>query len=174
MTTSFEPDGRLTAFGTQLIAVHDWLRDQLDDLRDGFDNPQGVRVPAHELRAHCLTFCSAVTRHHTGEDAGAFAVLSERFPQLRPVIAELERDHVIISGLLYRLSDLVASTPADPTPEQLSAARVELEGLAALLESHFTYEERKLVAALDTLGADTATTEQLLGVPMPGDPATES
>ncbi|GAB3374186.1 hypothetical protein GCM10027452_32160 [Micromonospora halotolerans] len=44
--------------------------------------------------------------------------------------------------------------------------RAELDGLAALLESHFSYEERKLAAALNRLGGDPV---ELLGVTPPGD-----
>ncbi|MFC5835260.1 hypothetical protein [Nonomuraea insulae] len=39
--------------------------------------------------------------------------------------------------------------------------RAELDGLAALMESHFTYEERKIVAALDTIGWDGTTPDFL-------------
>lgn len=35
--------------------------------------------------------------------------------------------------------------PADPS------VRIELDSLAALLETHFTYEERRLVRALNSL-----------------------
>jgi hypothetical protein len=45
----------------------------------------------------------------------------------------------------------------------------ELDTLAALLESHFGYEEKKLVAALNSLGAHAGTTEGLLGTGADGD-----
>ncbi|MFV2111030.1 hypothetical protein ACFHW0_01660 [Micromonospora sp. LOL_025] len=43
--------------------------------------------------------------------------------------------------------------------------RAELDTLAALLETHFVYEEKKLVGALNALTAGS--TEGLLGVPLP-------
>jgi hypothetical protein len=58
--------------------------------------------------AHCVAFCSMLRRHHTGEDGGAFSVLAGRFPELRPVIDELERDHRMVADILRRLEDLLA------------------------------------------------------------------
>jgi hypothetical protein len=74
------PDGRLIAFGNQLIVIHLRLREELERLRrdaDAYLDGHGERLP--DLRTHCLAFCSALTRHHTGEDGGAFVVLAERF-----------------------------------------------------------------------------------------------
>lgn len=48
-----------------------------------------------------------------------------------------------------------------PTADPIRV-RTELDSLAALLESHFGYEEKKLVAALNALGADAGTAENLL------------
>ncbi|UAB99405.1 hemerythrin domain-containing protein [Dactylosporangium vinaceum] len=121
---------RLAALGNQLIEIHQHLRALLDDLTDRPDF-------SRELRAHCLAFCGALERHHTGEERGMFRVLAERHPQLRPVIAELRRDHEQIAALLRRVE-------ANPTP-------AELAGLAAVMESHFTFEEKRLAAVLDQL-----------------------
>jgi hypothetical protein len=44
--------------------------------------------------------------------------------------------------------DLLAAPP-DP-----ATLRRELDGLTAILESHFSFEERRIAAALDTLGPD--------------------
>jgi hypothetical protein len=129
---------RLAAAGRQLIEIHEWLRERLDELRAG-------RVTS--LGAHCLAFCAAVTRHHTAEDAGPFVQLAEEYPALRPVIDELSRDHEIIAGLLRRVEELASGTAGE------GRIRQELDGLAALLESHFPYEERKLATALNDLPA---------------------
>ncbi|HSJ46866.1 MAG TPA: hypothetical protein VK923_19500 [Euzebyales bacterium] len=43
-------------------------------------------------------------------------------------------------------------TPRLPGPASADAVRSELEGLAAVLDSHFAYEERRLVAILNDLG----------------------
>jgi hypothetical protein len=151
MNAPAEPHGRVRAFGNQLIEIHLLLREELDRLRQGAD----AGDPPRDLRLHCLAFCTALGRHHTGEDGGAFAVLAQQAPELRPVIAELERDHNQVAGMLRDVEELLS---ADAPPQEVNAA---LDGLAALLESHFVYEEKKLVAALNTL--DAGTTEELFG-----------
>lgn len=134
------PIDRLTAAGRQLVEIHDWLREELERLRSD------PHPSIDSLAAHCLAFCGAVTRHHTAEDRGPFAALAEQVPALRPVIEELTRDHELVAELLIKIQDL-------KTPEALHR---ELDGLAALLESHFTYEERKLAAALTELAPTAA------------------
>jgi hypothetical protein len=131
---------RLQGFGNQLIEYHQRLRDQLDALREAAE-PTGT-----DLIAHCLTFCAALTHHHTGEENGAFPVLAEEHPELRPVLEELSRDHVLIAEATQHLQHL---GDLDPTRRQ-----TELATVAALLETHFTFEERKLVEALNALNDD--------------------
>ncbi|MCG5214736.1 hemerythrin domain-containing protein [Streptosporangium soli] len=152
METSTEPDDRLTAFGNQLIEVHIWLREELERVRADVDSyAEGRGERPRELRAHCLAFCSALTRHHTGEDDGAFPVLAEQFPELRPVLEELTHDHHVVTGILRRVTELVEGLEADPAEARRVAG--ELDGLTALLESHFVYEEKKLVTALNSMSA---------------------
>ncbi|MEU6975643.1 MULTISPECIES: hemerythrin domain-containing protein [unclassified Streptomyces] len=149
-----EPSDRLTAFGNQLVDVHLYLREELARLRadvaahltSGGERPR-------ELRAHCLAFCSALTRHHTAEDEGVFPTLARRHPELRPVLDELSRDHEQVTELLRAVRKLVDGLGAGPEPDPAEVRRIsgELDGLVALVESHFTYEERKLVAALNAL-----------------------
>jgi iron-sulfur cluster repair protein YtfE (RIC family) len=145
-------DDRLTAFGNQLIEVHDGLRDELDRLKaDVAAHLAGTGERPRELRAHCLAFCAAIHRHHTGEDDGAFPVLAERFPELRPVIERLEQDHHMVAGILRRMEALLAGVEP-PVPEaDVRRVRGELDGLAAILASHFAYEERQIVTALNAL-----------------------
>ncbi len=166
------PDERLRAFGNQLINVHEWLREELAKLRADVEaHLAGRAALPRALPAHCLAFCSALERHHTGEDAVAFPVLGERFPPLRPVLEELTRDHRLVSDILRRLRDLLDGLGDEGAvePRQVQA---EFDGLAALLESHFTYEERKIVAALNALaitGWDDTSPDFLLTVPVEPD-----
>lgn len=127
---------RLTAFGNQLIDSHIRLRELLSELRDG--TYAGV-----DLATHCLTFCAVLATHHTAEDDEGFPVLAKHFPELRPVLTELRRDHRLVAEVLDRLK--VVSTMDVVTAER------ELDTLAALLETHLVYEEKKLVAALNRL-----------------------
>ncbi|HEY0448311.1 hemerythrin domain-containing protein [Actinophytocola sp.] len=136
MGTAAEPYDRVTAFGNQLVQTHIRLREQLDRFR------AGEGMPAADLRTHCLTFCAVLTRHHEAEDDGAFPVLAREFPELAPVLAELRRDHVLVADAMRRLTGLLDS--GDDT-------RQEIDTLAALLETHLVYEEKKIVAALNAL-----------------------
>jgi hypothetical protein len=120
------------------VAVHDWLRAFVERLRED------VSAPVDDLRTHCLAFCHALTRHHSGEDTDAFGVVRERFPSLGPVLDTLSRDHRQIEELLERLRSLLASG------DRVAIGR-ELDGIAVLMESHFFYEEKKLLTALNSL-----------------------
>ncbi|MEV7802701.1 hemerythrin domain-containing protein [Microbispora sp. NPDC088329] len=146
MTTSH---GRLVAFGNQLIDVHIWLREELAELRESIDAHLAGTRP-RELRAHCLAFCSALNRHHTGEDDGAFPELARRFPELRPVLEELRRDHRLVEDSLRRLQALVGALDQAADPAEV---RRELDSVAALMETHFVYEEKRIVSALNALDA---------------------
>jgi hypothetical protein len=66
--------------------------------------------------------------------------------------------------------DEVRAVPARGPPER-RRVRAELDGLAALLESHFGYEEKRLVSALNALEAprwEAAPPDFLLTSPDPG------
>ncbi|WP_326557116.1 hemerythrin domain-containing protein [Micromonospora sp. NBC_01796] len=152
MGSDFEASSRLTAFGNQLIEVHIWLREQLEDLRDNVDAYfAGEGLPPRDLRAYCLGFCSVLTRHHTGEDGGAFPVIAREFPELRQVITELKTDHNRIDWILGSLQRLLGDLPTDPDPATATRVREELEGLAAIMETHFIYEEKKLISVLNSM-----------------------
>ncbi|GIE91875.1 hemerythrin domain-containing protein [Actinoplanes regularis] len=135
---------RVAALSRQLAEAHQELRRRLADLRSG-------RLQAADLRTHCLAFCTALTTHHQGEDGGLFAALARERPDLEPTIGKLVEDHVLITGLLTRI------TEADP-----AAIGPELDGLAAIMESHFRYEERALSAALDAGVRDTGWSDPVL------------
>jgi hypothetical protein len=60
------------------------------------------------------------------------------------VLDTLARDHRQVEELLQRLQDLL-----DGGDRQ--AIGRELDGIAVLLESHFFYEEKKLITALNAL-----------------------
>jgi iron-sulfur cluster repair protein YtfE (RIC family) len=138
------PPPRVTALSEQLVQVHQALRERLASLR-----ADATAVP-DDLLSHCLSFCAALHTHHTGEDHQLFPTLQAAYPDLAPVIGKLAEDHVLVAGLLGQLRDLLAAPP-DPDPATLQR---ELDGLTAILESHFSFEERRITAALDTLGPD--------------------
>lgn len=130
--------------------MHLWLRDELDALRESVEEHLSGGARPRELRAHCLTFCAALNRHHQGEDGGAFRTLADQFPELRPVLEELARDHRIIEDSLRRLQSLLDTLTPESDPVVVGR---ELDSLAALMETHFLYEEKRIVAALNSLDA---------------------
>lgn len=151
---------RAIAFGRELVRVHDRLRADLRRLTGELDSyAAGADRPA-DLRTHCLAFCAALTDHHTGEDATAFPALARRFPELEPVLAGLRDDHRLITGILTRLKELLDTL----TPGNADAVRGELAGLAAIMESHFRWEERRIVTALNELTGGPYTGAELFGV----------
>ena len=60
-------------------------------------------------------------------------------------------DHRQVAEILDKTTDLVRQLGAQPDAAEVVRIRIELDGLAALLENHLTYEERKLVPILDAL-----------------------
>ena len=143
---------RAVALGQHLIEVHGWLREQLDAIRTGAAAlADGGGIRATDLRTHCLTFCSILERHHTGEDQQVFPFLAGQHPELGPVIEELMRDHRQVAEILDQITELVRELGARPDAAEVARMRTELDGLAALLENHLNYEERKLVPILDAL-----------------------
>lgn len=135
---------RFLAYGNQLIEIHIGLRDLLADLREGV-------VPAAELGVHCLAFCAAVSRHHTGEDTQVSPLLAERHPELRAFLAELERDHQVIAGLLTRVNTVAAELDGEQPAARVAELQQELDALAAVLETHFIGEEKRLVTVLNAV-----------------------
>lgn len=135
------PDPRLAGMAAQLAMIHDGLREMLAAVRDAPDAARsGTNPPA--LQEHCLAFCGALAAHHANEDDTGFPVLARLAPGTAPAIEQLRRDHQVVAGLLGDLRDLLAGgRPVD----ELAPA---VDGLAAILESHFRHEERTLAAAI--------------------------
>jgi hemerythrin-like domain-containing protein len=157
---------RAAALGRELIEIHEWLRESLARLRDDLDSPGsrlGTGTYARSIRAHCAGFCSALARHHTSEDQAAFPLLAAQVPELATVLAELQRDHRVVAEILPRVEALAG----DFSPDNAQDVRSELDGLAAILESHFRWEERRIVDALNSLGSSSLNPERLFGLAVP-------
>ncbi|PZG21772.1 hemerythrin domain-containing protein [Nonomuraea aridisoli] len=139
-------DNRLIAWDRELTAAHQRLRAALRVARDSLDG--GEAVLPRDLLLYCHGFCAALSGHHVSEDTGLFQALSARHPDLRPVIAKLEQDHSMIAWLLQQLGQaLDAGAPANELV-------LHLVGISAIMESHFRYEERRLLGTLATLDLD--------------------
>ncbi|MEU0743061.1 hemerythrin domain-containing protein [Streptomyces sp. NPDC006134] len=145
---------RLEAFGNQLIDVHLRLREEPAALRADVDAYLSDGASPRELRPHCLTFCSALNRQHRGENGTAFGVIAAQLPEPAPGTEELRGDHRLVEDSLRRLETLVAApdrcrgTGEAGGPD---AVRREVDSTAALMETHFVYEEKRTVSALNAL-----------------------
>jgi hemerythrin-like domain-containing protein len=154
------------AVGSHLIAVHDHLRQELDQIRalvesveSGAVSPSEAMVSFDELSirqndwtigAYCAAYCRMVSLHHGLEDADIFPHLRSCEEQLEPVIDRLSLEHTIIHDVLENLNgelvDLVAN------PYDLSGLRRAMDILTDTLLSHLAYEEHELVEPLARYG----------------------
>jgi deazaflavin-dependent oxidoreductase (nitroreductase family) len=152
---------RVAGMGDWLVAVHDWLRKELVEVRrqvdDAVSTGEGVtpRLPKPELgeqlRAHCLSFCPALGRHHVSEDASVFPALARRFPSLRPALDKLGEEHEVVARLQGQIRQLIDDY--DPATGDLLRLRAQLDRLTAELDAHFRYEEATVVQALNATAA---------------------
>lgn len=152
MTTPERP--RLVAWHHELIEAHERLRAALRLARQAAADDQ--QQAGRDLLLYCLGFCTALGGHHVSEDANLFPQLTARHPQLRETITKLTQDHAMVAYLLGQLESAIGS---GSSPEQLNG---HLEGIEAIMESHFAYEERRLLDALATLELE-ADVKALLG-----------
>lgn len=148
------PD-RVAALSEQLIQVHQALREQLAALRReaarGAVPGAADAAAGPDLLSHCLGFCAAVRDHHDAEDSLALPALRAAAPELAPVLDKILADHSLVAGILGQIRELL--TPGQ-TPGQPGSLVRELDGLTAILESHFRYEERRIARALDQLSPE--------------------
>jgi hypothetical protein len=145
---------RVRALGAELRRLHDRIRNVLDDALDGADPVAGAADLGDDLVLRCRAVCTTLGDHHRDEDAALFPWLRREHPGLATVVDRLEQDHAMIGSLLAGLEGAVRSG---------ASGRVvlgHLEGVDAIMESHFRYEERELVAVLDGSAGN--------GPPLPG------
>ena len=129
--------------------VHERLRAALAVTREAVAAGESARPGTRDLLLYCHGFCAALTGHHEGEDHHLFPAIAEQYPELRATLSYLRQDHSMIAHLL---AGLQAAVERSAPPAELDR---HLEGLAAIMESHFRYEERQLLTVLETLVLDT-------------------
>ncbi|MDT0305211.1 hemerythrin domain-containing protein [Streptomonospora wellingtoniae] len=140
---------RLVAWSRELRSVHGRLREALHVTREALADGGSAESAARDLLLFCHGFCSALTGHHEGEDRELFPAIAARHPELRETLRRLQQDHSMIAHLLAGLQEALGRSAP---PAELDR---HLEGIAAIMESHFRYEERQLLAVLETLALDT-------------------
>jgi hemerythrin len=160
---------RAVALSLQLTRAHQELRRQIREIRTSLGKR---RLSDDGLLTHCLAFCAALTSHHQGEDDGMFTQLLRERPDLAPTIANLVEDHGMMSSILSQVSEL-AHRAAESDTRALEEIAGELDGLTAIMESHFGYEERTIGEALNAATAATSWSDQVFrfGAPSPTTPA---
>lgn len=149
ITTPTPDTDRARALADELREVHRRLRAALDlalDADAGTDDPDAG--PTRDLLLSCWGFCAALEGHHRSEDDTLFPLLLRTHPDLGPVVGQLRQDHRMIDHLLGSLREAIRSgADADERARHL-------EGVAAIMESHFRFEERRVLPLLDGLDPD--------------------
>lgn len=136
---------RARALGRELRLLHDRIRETLDDALAGIDPTAAVLDVTASPLARCRSICVALDVHHRHEDAVLFPWLLAAHPHLAAVLGRLEEDHRLVATLLEELTRAVDGQAPTSTLVR------HLEGLAAIMENHFRYEERELGPVLDAL-----------------------
>ena len=148
---------RLVAWADEMRSVHARLRQALETtrraVREGRAVDAGGRSVTADLLLFCRGFCAALDAHHRGEDRVLFPAIAAAHPQLAPVLAALTQDHSVLAHLLQGLS---AAVDAGTEPEEVQR---HLDGVGALMENHFRYEERQLLVVLERLELRAAVRE---------------
>jgi hemerythrin-like domain-containing protein len=135
--------------------MHARLREALDLTRSAVAEGRSGEAATSDLLLYCHGFCTALDGHHQGEDHTLFPAIEAAHPELAPVLRRLTQDHSMIAHLLAGLQS--ALDRAAPVAE----LDRHLEGVAAIMESHFRYEERQLLTVLETLSLDASPAEVL-------------
>lgn len=148
---------RVVAWGQELREVHKRLRDALQLARTAVEDGASGPTAARDLQLYCVGFCAALTGHHRSEDTTAFDVVLAAEPDLAPVVADLLQDHSMLDHLLGEL-ERAARSGAD----QAELLR-HLDGIEAVMETHFRFEEKKLVDVLDGVDRPDADRQKMLG-----------
>ncbi len=147
--------GRLVAWAHEMTVVHDRLRRAVALARESVAQDGPVEVALADPLLYCWGSCTALAGHHDGEDARLFPVVVAEHPELAGVVERLQEDHHMVELLLAELRRVLAE--GAPRPVLLS----HLDGLAAIMDSHFGYEERTLLPVLQRLRLDAPAADVL-------------
>ena len=134
-------------------AVHNRLREALDLVRHQMTSDAGLD---RELLLYCRGFCTALARHHTSEDTVLFPELEARHLDLADVLRNLRQDHSMMAHLITQLEHVLDTTQ---NPQELEQ---HVDGIGAIMESHFRFEEAQLLGVLVALDL-TADVDEVLG-----------
>jgi len=146
------------AWSEELRRVHQRLRAARDIAREAIESgaaPSGAASLTRDLLLQCWGFCTALDGHHRGEDDSLFPRIASARPDLAPTLDLLRQDHSMMSHLIRGLEQALTSGADRAT------LLGHLDGLDAIMESHFAYEERELLTVLDAVRLDVDRTSAL-------------
>jgi len=150
---------RVAAWGQELRAVHRRLRDALQFAREAVEDGAATESLAKNLALFCWGFCTALNGHHSSEDSKLFPLVLREAPDLASTIGKLVQDHNMIA---YLIVDLEKALSAKSERDVLLR---HLDGIEAVMETHFRFEEKQLVVLLDGMAGpiDDLDKTQLFG-----------
>lgn len=139
---------RLIAWDQELRSAHSRLRAALAATRDALGQGEDAPDATSELALYCIGFCAALDGHHGAEDRQLFPALRTEHPELGGVIDKLMQDHSMLAHLLASLRS------AAERGDDAAAIGGHLDGIAAIMESHFRFEEREILEPLRAIALD--------------------
>jgi hypothetical protein len=139
---------RLVAWSQELRRVHARLREALKITRAAPGSGTQDQQASRDLLLFCHGFCAALTGHHEGEGRELFPAIAAAHPDLRRTLRLLEQGHLMIATLLPGVQAAVAAAACPADLDQ------HLDGIAAIMENHFFYEEDKLLPVMESLALD--------------------
>lgn len=149
---------RVTAWGQEMRAVHQRLRDALDIARESIEHgEQPESLVSNDLQLFCGGFCAALSGHHTSEDATLFPLVLGAQPDLAGTVRKLKQDHSMIAHLIRGLEQALR------TGEEKAGLLRHLDGIEAVMRTHFGFEERQLGGLLDALDVEGLDKQALYG-----------
>lgn len=139
---------RLIAWDQELRSAHSRLRAALAATREALDRDADAPDAASELALYCIGFCAALDGHHGAEDRALFPALRAEHPELGGIIDKLMQDHSMLAHLLSALRT------AAERGDGVESIGQHLDGIAAIMESHFRFEEREILEPLRAIMLD--------------------
>jgi hemerythrin-like domain-containing protein len=154
------------AVGSHLIAVHDHLREELNQIRQLIESVESGSISPNDavssldqfslrqnrwtIGAYCAAYYRMIAVHHGLEDSDVFPHLRTCEAQLEPVIDRLSEEHNIIHDVLEGLDRALVELVTDPG--DFTDLRRATDILTDTLLSHLAYEESQLVEPLARYG----------------------
>lgn len=148
---------RLPALSAEMREVHRRLRAALDLARESAELEEEADPLLGDPLLYCWSFCLALSGHHLAEDRALFPRLIAVNPAIEPVIRQLTQDHHMID---YLINDFRRATARGVSTEEKLR---HLDGIEAVMLTHFRYEEKRLLPLLDDLGEPILTPVEVFG-----------